>query len=111
MAFMDLFSKLNATLTDEQLSAFAGTLGSGTCGSPGLRAALGAAACGVLVADAPLLARPAALYAWRDAAARQLDESTGYLLPRTQLLKLAQALPRTAVGACGWQAPRVACLV
>jgi exosome complex exonuclease RRP6 len=40
-----------------------------------------------------------ALYAWRDAAARALDESTGYVLPRGQLCDLARAMPRTAVEA------------
>lgn len=44
---------------------------------------------------------PAALYEWRDALARQSDESTGYILPRAQLLKLAQAMPKTALGECG----------
>ena len=38
----------------------------------------------------------AALYTWRDGKARQLDESTGYVLPKGQLIALAQALPTTA---------------
>ncbi|KAL4436780.1 hypothetical protein ABPG75_003919 [Micractinium tetrahymenae] len=59
VAFMELVSKLNATLTDAQLSVFA------------------------------------ALYEWRDRVSRELDESTGYVLSRAQLLKLAQALPKT----------------
>lgn len=51
---------------------------------------------------------PAALYEWRDSVCRQLDESTGFVLARAQLLKLALAMPRTALGAwvarwaCGW---------
>ena len=40
----------------------------------------------------------AALYEWRDSIARRLDESTGYVLSRAQLLKLAQALPKTTAG-------------
>lgn len=35
----------------------------------------------------------AGLYAWRDRVCRQADESTGYVLPRGQLLSLAQAMP------------------
>jgi exosome complex exonuclease RRP6 len=35
----------------------------------------------------------AGLYAWRDALARALDESTGYVLPRAQLSELALRLP------------------
>lgn len=60
-------------------------------------------ACSTLLAfhyclPAPLVC--AALYDWRDSTGRQLDESTGYLLPRAQLLKVAQALPKTVLGAC-----------
>ena len=48
----------------------------------------------------PARARPpAALHDWRDATARRLDESTGYVLPRAQLVKLAQAMPKTPLGA------------
>lgn len=41
----------------------------------------------------------AALYELRDVSCRQLDESTGYIMPRAQLLKLAQAMPKTQPGA------------
>lgn len=44
------------------------------------------------------MAALAALYGWRDAVARQLDESTGYVLPKAQLIELARALP----GESGW---------
>ncbi|GAB4823405.1 hypothetical protein N2152v2_010451 [Parachlorella kessleri] len=37
----------------------------------------------------------AGLYSWRDGVARQEDESTGYVLSRANLVKLAQALPTT----------------
>ena len=39
--------------------------------------------------------RPAGLYSWRDGVAREEDESTGYVLSRANLVKLAQALPTT----------------
>ncbi|XP_047543391.1 exosome component 10 isoform X1 [Vanessa atalanta] len=38
------------------------------------------------------------LYRWRDAQARELDESTTYLLPNHMLLSLAEALPREMQG-------------
>lgn len=38
------------------------------------------------------------LYRWRDAQARELDESTTYLLPNHMLLALAEALPREVQG-------------
>jgi exosome complex exonuclease RRP6 len=38
----------------------------------------------------------AALHAWRDGAARAEDESTGFVLPRAALLRLALALPASA---------------
>eukprot|EP00163_Fabomonas_tropica_P020027 TRINITY_DN351_c0_g1_i1.p1 TRINITY_DN351_c0_g1~~TRINITY_DN351_c0_g1_i1.p1 ORF type:complete len:909 (+),score=249.30 TRINITY_DN351_c0_g1_i1:264-2729(+) len=38
----------------------------------------------------------AALFAWRDNLARQLDESTGYLVPNWLLFHLAQASPTTS---------------
>ena len=37
----------------------------------------------------------AGLYNWRDGVAREEDESTGYVLSRANLVKLAQALPTT----------------
>ncbi|KAK2077050.1 hypothetical protein QBZ16_005278 [Prototheca wickerhamii] len=50
--------------------------------------------------DPPLLdaelAAYRALFDWRDALARAEDESTGWVLPRAQLLMLARALPTTA---------------
>lgn len=50
---------------------------------------------------APFASLCAALYEWRDRVSRELDESTGYVLPRAQLLKLAQALPKTVAGVQG----------
>ncbi|XP_038216361.1 exosome component 10 isoform X2 [Zerene cesonia] len=38
------------------------------------------------------------LYKWRDSQARELDESTSYLLPNHMLLALAEALPREVQG-------------
>lgn len=35
----------------------------------------------------------AGLYAWRDRMCRLEDESAGYVLPRGQLLRLAQSMP------------------
>ena len=35
------------------------------------------------------------LYAWRDRVARERDESTGYVLPRAQLGRLATRMPAT----------------
>ncbi len=37
----------------------------------------------------------AGLYNWRDGVAREEDESTGYVLSRANLIKLAQAVPST----------------
>jgi HRDC domain len=45
---------------------------------------------------APGMAVLGALYAWRDATARRLDESTAYVLPRSTLLELARAPPGNA---------------
>ena len=38
------------------------------------------------------------LFAWRDAIARQEDESTGYVLPNHMLIQLANRLPREPEG-------------
>lgn len=46
--------------------------------------------------DRRQVAAYAALHAWRDAAARAADESSGFLLPRAALLALAMAVPMTA---------------
>lgn len=35
----------------------------------------------------------AGLYAWRDRTARERDESTGFVLSRAQLVKLAKRAP------------------
>lgn len=35
----------------------------------------------------------AALFAWRDGVCRAEDESTGYVLPKAQLVTLAQSMP------------------
>lgn len=44
----------------------------------------------------------AALMAWRDRVCRAEDESTGYVLPKAQLVALAQAMPgRGPVGRGG----------
>jgi exosome complex exonuclease RRP6 len=48
-----------------------------------------------LAADAGVAAF-AALHAWRDGVARAEDESTGFVLPRAALLRLARELPVTA---------------
>ncbi len=34
-----------------------------------------------------------ALYEWRDGVCREEDESSGYILPRVQLIKLSQLMP------------------
>eukprot|EP00887_Chlorella_sp_A99_P008044 scaffold12.g8044.t1 len=48
--------------------------------------------CGAKLDDVQLSAF-AALYAWRDGVARGEDESTGYVLSRAQLIRLAEAKP------------------
>lgn len=40
----------------------------------------------------------AALFAWRDATARALDESPGYVLPRAALVELSRGAPDDAAG-------------
>lgn len=37
----------------------------------------------------------AGLFRWRDATCRELDESTGYVLPRVLLARLSQQMPTT----------------
>lgn len=50
--------------------------------------------CGVAL-QPQQLATFAALYAWRDAKARELDESTAHVLPKRLLLLLSQNMPGT----------------
>lgn len=38
------------------------------------------------------------LYAWRDKLARELDESSGYILPNHMLLKISELLPKESSG-------------
>ncbi|KAL4717807.1 hypothetical protein ACJJTC_000956 [Scirpophaga incertulas] len=40
------------------------------------------------------------LFKWRDQQARELDESTSYLIPNHMLITLAEALPRELQGVC-----------
>lgn len=44
---------------------------------------------------APQLAAYAAVFAWRDKKARELDESLGYVAPRALLLEISRACPAT----------------
>eukprot|EP00268_Persea_americana_P045801 TRINITY_DN46934_c0_g1_i10.p1 TRINITY_DN46934_c0_g1~~TRINITY_DN46934_c0_g1_i10.p1 ORF type:complete len:933 (-),score=208.21 TRINITY_DN46934_c0_g1_i10:546-3344(-) len=46
--------------------------------------------------DAEQLAIAAGLYGWRDAVAREEDESTGYILPNKTLLEIARQKPVTS---------------
>lgn len=48
--------------------------------------------------DSRQLAALKSLYQWRDTIARNLDESVGYVLPSTLMLKIAEVLPREQQG-------------
>ena len=50
------------------------------------------------------------VFAWRDAQARQEDESPGYVLSTRNMLRLAQKQPRTAQAFCGPQGIFPRCL-
>ena len=59
----------------------------------------------------PQLAVYAALFDWRDRAARDADESLGYVLPRALMLRLALTVPSTTralLAECRGEAPLVA---
>ena len=59
----------------------------------------------------PQLAVYAALFKWRDAAAREADESLGYVMPRELMLRLAIAAPstkRALMEECRGQVPLIA---
>ena len=47
---------------------------------------------------APQLAAYAAVFAWRDKKARELDESLGYVAPRALVLEISRACPSTTRG-------------
>lgn len=51
------------------------------------------------------------LFAWRDALARRLDESTGYVMPNQMLLRISETMPRDPPGVLACCSPNVPRLV